>query len=210
MIPARLDYLIRRIRYKKNNIDAHFTAYADKKTILEGSNFIGNNVTLLNSSLGAFSYINSHSFISNTTIGRYSCIGRDVLSGLGRHPIDRRSVHRMFYSNEIKIWKNFLFANDFIESIPVQIGSDVWIGARVIIMDGVSIGHGAIVAAGSVVTSDIDPYTIVAGSPARKLRSRFSTSVCNELLTQRWWEWNPDEVHKLMCAGEFNNKLDTK
>lgn len=210
MIAARLNYLIRRARYRKNNIDAHFTAYIDKDSVMEGSNFIANNVTLLGSSLGAFTYINSNSFINNTTIGRYSCIGRDVLSGLGGHPIDRRSVHRMFYSNEIKIWKEFFYQNNYTEHVPVRIGSDVWIGARVIIMDGVTIGNGAIVAGGSVVTNNVDPFSIVAGSPARKLRSRFSDSVCNELEVQRWWDWSPEEVRRSMCSGEFNRELDTK
>ncbi|MCC5952000.1 MAG: CatB-related O-acetyltransferase [Acidimicrobiia bacterium] len=72
---------------------------------------------------------------------------------------------------------------------PVSIGSDVWIGMRSIVLPGVSIGHGAVVAAGSVVTSDVRPYAVVGGVPAREIRRRFSDETVDRLLAVAWWDW---------------------
>ena len=71
----------------------------------------------------------------------------------------------------------------------VTIGSDVWIGARAMIVDGVHVGHGAVVAAGAVVTKDVEPYSIVGGVPARVLRYRFPPEVIAGLLEIEWWNW---------------------
>jgi len=69
------------------------------------------------------------------------------------------------------------------------VGNDVWIGYEAMVMPGVRIGDGAIVAARSVVTSDVEPYTIVGGNPARPLRRRFDDETIAELLAIRWWDW---------------------
>jgi virginiamycin A acetyltransferase len=69
------------------------------------------------------------------------------------------------------------------------IGNDVWIGYESLIMPGIKIGHGAIIAAKSVVTKDIPPYNIFGGNPARLIRPRFSDAVIKELLEIAWWDW---------------------
>ena len=74
---------------------------------------------------------------------------------------------------------------------PVTIGHDVWIGARVGILGGVTIGTGAIVAAGAVVTRDVPPYAIVGGIPAKVIRMRFPEKTVERLLASRWWRWSP-------------------
>ena len=74
----------------------------------------------------------------------------------------------------------------------ITIGSDVWIGARAIILSGVSIGDGAIIGAGAVVTRDVPPYAIVGGSPAKLLKYRFNPEEIAALQEIRWWDW-PDE-----------------
>jgi hypothetical protein len=76
----------------------------------------------------------------------------------------------------------------------VRIGSDVWIGRGAKILGGVEIGHGAVIAAWSIVTSDVPPYTVVAGVPARPLRTRFSEPVIEALLRIRWWDWTVEQV----------------
>lgn len=75
---------------------------------------------------------------------------------------------------------------------PTIIGNDVWIGRDVLILDGVTIGHGAVIAARAVVTRDVRPYAIVAGVPAREVRRRFSDEQVAGLLRTAWWDW-PDE-----------------
>jgi len=80
------------------------------------------------------------------------------------------------------------------DGLKVVIGSDVWIGQNVTIMEGVKVGHGAILAAGAVVARDVDPYTVVAGNPARFVKIRFSPGVVEELLRVAWWEWPDDQI----------------
>jgi acetyltransferase-like isoleucine patch superfamily enzyme len=75
---------------------------------------------------------------------------------------------------------------------PTTLGNDVWVGTRAMILGGVQVGHGAVIAAGSVVFSDVPPYAIVAGNPAKTLRFRVSKPVVEAMLRIEWWAW-PDE-----------------
>ncbi len=74
------------------------------------------------------------------------------------------------------------------------IGNDVWIGMDTVIMPGIKIGDGAIVAAKSVITKDVEPYTIVGGNPEKKLKTRFSKEIINELLEIKWWDLDIDII----------------
>jgi virginiamycin A acetyltransferase len=74
------------------------------------------------------------------------------------------------------------------------IGNDVWIGYEATIMPGVKIGHGSIIAAKSVVVSEILPYTIAGGNPAKTIRQRFDDEVIRELLDIAWWDWNIEKI----------------
>ena len=78
----------------------------------------------------------------------------------------------------------------------ILIGSDVWVGARAIILSGVKIGDGAVIAAGAVVAKDVPPYAIVGGVPAKLIKYRFSPDIIEELLQIKWWEWSDDIVTK--------------
>lgn len=81
---------------------------------------------------------------------------------------------------------------------PVQIGNDVWIGANATILSGVAIGDGAVVAAGSVVTTSVPPYAIVGGVPASVIKHRFPAATIASLLDIRWWDWSPDQIEQNM------------
>lgn len=76
----------------------------------------------------------------------------------------------------------------------ITVGNDVWIGYEAVILAGVTIGDGAIIAARAVVTQDIPPYTIVGGVPARPIRKRFSEPEIQQLLALRWWDWSPEQI----------------
>ena len=78
--------------------------------------------------------------------------------------------------------------------VGITIANDVWIGRHAMIMPGVHIADGAIVAAGAVVTKDVPPYAIVGGVPARLIRYRFSSDVIAKLLAIRWWEWSDEKI----------------
>ena len=69
------------------------------------------------------------------------------------------------------------------------VGNDVWLGYRALVLPGVTIGHGAVVAAASVVASDVPPYAIVGGNPARVIRPRYETDDVERLLRAAWWDW---------------------
>lgn len=80
----------------------------------------------------------------------------------------------------------------------VAIGHDVWLGSQAMIMSGVTIGHGAVVAARAVVTRDVPPYAIVAGNPAKVVRLRLPEAQVEALLASRWWELPPERVSQLL------------
>ncbi|WP_312958894.1 CatB-related O-acetyltransferase [Stutzerimonas nitrititolerans] len=93
----------------------------------------------------------------------------------------------------------------------VVIGSDVWLCTNSIILSGVTVGHGAVVAAGAVVSRDVAPYSIVAGNPARHIRWRFDPEIRAALLQAAWWEWPEQEVHNispLLCSDRLKVFLD--
>lgn len=80
------------------------------------------------------------------------------------------------------------------------IGADVWMGAEAWIMPGVTIGAGAIIAAKAVVTRDVAPYSIVAGNPARPVRTRFDADTITMLLETAWWDWPADKITRNLNA----------
>lgn len=89
---------------------------------------------------------------------------------------------------------------DAVRKGDTVIGPDVWIGNNATIMPGVTIGAGAIVAASSVVTGDAPPYTMVAGNPARVVRTRFDTETISRLLSIAWWGWTPGKITRNLNA----------
>lgn len=94
----------------------------------------------------------------------------------------------------------------------VIIGNDVWIGIDALILSGISIGDGAIIAARSVVTKDVEPYTVVGGNPARKIKTRFSDETIENLLKIKWWDWDIEKIKNnvpLLLSRDIHKFLDT-
>lgn len=95
----------------------------------------------------------------------------------------------------------------------IVIGNDVWIGYEAVIMAGVHIGDGAIIAARAVVTKEVPPYTIVGGTPAKEIRKRFDAEVIEQLLIQKWWDWSTDKIHQCLpyiAEGKLDELLAMK
>lgn len=95
----------------------------------------------------------------------------------------------------------------------IVIGNDVWIGYEAVIMAGVHIGDGAIIAARAVVTKDVPPYTIVGGTPAKEIRKRFDTEVIHQLLKLKWWDWSTNKIRQCLpyiAEGKLDELLAIK
>lgn len=140
---------------------------------------------------------------SLVNVGSYCSIATDVFVVLdGNHSYTGFST---FPFKESLGWDTT--ANIWAKSIP-EIGSDVWIGMNALILSGVSIGHGAVIAANTVVTKDVPPYAIVAGNPGRIKKYRFSQDIINELLRYPWWTL-PDETIRKEILPTIGNIHDT-
>lgn len=149
---------------------------------------VGDATQVYMSRVGRFSYFSFGSHFHHCMIGNFCALGPEVMAGLGKHPSRNFvSVHPGFYSQLKWGFEHFVKNQRFEEFAPISIGHDVWIGARAVLLDGVRIGNGAIVAAGAVVTKDVAPYSIVGGVPAIEIRKRFSTSDIDFLESIAWW-----------------------
>lgn len=154
---------------------------------------------LFNVQMGDYSSIGIDSKVSNAIIGRFSVIAREVYVGVGAHPTNYLSAHSIFYKNNP--WgfhPEWVKEIDYDESPICHIGNDVWIGTRAIIMDGVNIGDGAIVASGAVVTKDVPPFAVVGGVPAKIIKYRYSQEMINRLLEIEWWNLSDEGISKVI------------
>jgi virginiamycin A acetyltransferase len=125
-----------------------------------------------------------YGFSPYTRIGRYCSIARSARAFNRNHPMHFKSTHALFYDPIFGICPD-----DPIPYVHLTIGNDVWIGHNAIIMPMVtSIGDGAVVAAGAVVSRNVPNYAIMVGNPARIVRYRFDEGTIKSLLLEKWWE----------------------
>ena len=145
--------------------------------------------------IGDYSYLGSGCMVGDAKIGKFCAIAAQVRIGAPNHPMERPSQHRFTYCPEYydaSATRDHGFFRDRRDA-RVVIGNDVWIGHAVIVLPGVSVGDGAVLAAGAVVTKDVAPYTIVGGVPARQIRERFDRAIAAQLSRIAWWNW-PSEL----------------
>jgi len=130
-------------------------------------------------------------------IGSFCSIGSGasfILCGNQGHRYDWITTYPFFYTPDLREGA----ADGFLAKGDTVVGSDVWIGTEAMIMPGVSIGHGAVIASRAVVTRNVEPYTIVGGNPARPIRRRFGDKEIAMLLESRWWELKIEEIKPLI------------
>jgi len=137
--------------------------------------------------------------LGHCNIGRYCSIAPGVDIASDQHPVNWLSTSMVQYVNNVHSWGHWLEKQGetyippkqvFNSNALVEIGNDVWIGQGVFVKSGVKIGHGAIVAAHTVVLEDVPPYAIAAGVPAKVKRYRFDGLTIARLLELQWWNYN--------------------
>lgn len=178
----------------------------------EGKNVIGSNSTFINSSLGFGSYIANSSGLFNVSVGKFCSIGPNVVAGFGSHPVDFISTHPCFYSPLKQANFTFTESKSYFKEFKtnkngklVTIGNNCWIGYDVAILDGVVIGDGCIIAAKSLVTKDVPPYSVVAGIPGKVIKPRFDKEQISQILSMdklwdldlNWYASNFELFHEI-------------
>lgn len=178
-------------------------ARVDKQSVVDRRAMLNRFAKLRNSTIGQYSYVGPRTILDNVDVGSFCSISWDCCIGLSSHPSNLVSTSPIFFERHNGTGTSWLEADVVGRSLQrTKIGSDVWIGANCLIMEGVKIGHGAIVAAGSVVTKDIAPYAIFGGVPARYIRLRFEEDVVEALLQKEWWDAPEEELKAVL--GKFS------
>ncbi len=157
---------------------------------------IGKGSRVAHSNFGDYSYCDRFADIANAQIGKFSNIAAFSRIGATDHPLETAACHHFLYRSD-DYWEDAARDEAFFDhrrSRRAYIGHDTWIGAGAMIKPEVTLGHGAVVAAGAVVTKDVDPYTIVAGTPATPIRLRQPREIADRLIALAWWDWSHDAL----------------
>jgi acetyltransferase-like isoleucine patch superfamily enzyme len=150
---------------------------------------------IVNCLFGKYSFCGYNCEIVNCEIGAYCSISNTVIIGGGMHPMDWVGMSPVFYKGRDSVKTKFS-GHERPKPRKTIIGNDVWIGHSVIIKQGITIGDGAVIGMGSIVTKDVAPYSIVAGSPAKEIRKRFAPEIIDKLQKIKWWEFDEDKLSK--------------
>ncbi len=150
--------------------------------------YTGNRTAISNSSIGRYSYLAGNNRIFNTSIGSFCSIAENVCIGHAEHPYQQFSTSPIFYKKDNPFGTNKFFQKETNEFSTTIIGNDVWIGYNAYIRSGVTIGNGCVIGTGAVVTKNIEPYTIIAGVPAKTLKKRFDDKTILKLENDKWWD----------------------
>lgn len=178
---------------------------------LEGNNSINRRNFLLRSTIGRFTYTGIGTFIRTAKVGRFCSISWNVSIGGGNHPMDNITTHTIsrFHHLDAGFWDKNQIRDDIerVSSAECIIGNDVLITSNVQILRNVKVGNGAVIGAGAVVTKDVEPYSIVAGVPAKKIKMRFDDKTIEALEEIQWWNW-PIEVIRENLDLIYSTKVD--
>jgi hypothetical protein len=153
---------------------------------------IGQGSRIAHSEFGDYSYCDRYADVANATIGKFSNIASFTRIGATDHPLDTAACHHFLYRSP-DYWDDTDLDAEFFahrRSRRARIGHDTWLGHNCMIKPEVTVGHGAVVASGAVVTRDVEPYTIVAGTPARVMRRRQPEEIAERLIALAWWDWS--------------------
>lgn len=166
---------------------------------------VGRGSRVMNATFGDYSYCDRYADIANARIGKFANIASFTRIGPTDHPMACASLHHFLYRSS-DYWEDAPLDDAFFaqrRARMARIGHDTWIGHGAVIRPEVTVGDGAVVAAGAVVTREVAAYTIVAGVPARPLRDRFAPHIAARLTALAWWDWDHDRLRR--CLPDFRN-----
>jgi len=170
--------------------DTRFGAYVE----------IGAGSRISHSEIGDYSYCDRYADIANAAVGKFANIASFVRIGATDHPLQTASCHHFLYRSK-DYWDDAEPDTAFFahrKSRRAIIGHDTWIGHGAMLKPDITLGDGAVVAAGAVVTKDVAPYTIVAGNPARELRLRQPPQIAERLIALAWWDWDHGRLRQAL------------
>ncbi|MGV2101332.1 CatB-related O-acetyltransferase [Rhizobium sp. 21-4511-3d] len=177
------------------------------RTVIEHPVHVGPGCVVMADSIGRYCFINANTCIfDGVLVGKFVSFARNCQIGGEEHPIHHVStsffrISKKWFPNDPVAQGAEIIANtkpkNRKRSHSIVIGNDVWFGAASLVLKGITIGDGAVIGAGAVVTKDVPPYAIVAGNPARIIRYRFERRLIKELLRLKWWDRDMDVILKL-------------
>lgn len=153
---------------------------------------VGEGAVILNSDFGDYAYCERFSDIANCSVGKFANIAAMTRIGPTDHPWRNAAQHHFLYRSSY-YWDDVEDDAAFFKARAERrtvLGADCWIGHGAVIKPEVTLGIGAVVASGAVVTKDVGPFMMVAGVPAKPIRARFSDAVAERLLALAWWDWD--------------------
>jgi phosphonate metabolism protein (transferase hexapeptide repeat family) len=170
--------------------------------------WIGPGSSIVESTFGDYSYTAGDISIIYSAVGRFCSIASHARLNPGNHPMERVTQHHMTYR---RVQYGFADSDDDA-FFDWRRADRVTVGHGAILLPGVTVGTGAVIGAGAVVTKDVDPYTIAVGVPARPLRPRFPPDVAKRLLAIAWWDWSREQLEERFAdfgdLAEFLEKYD--
>lgn len=183
-------FLILKLRYMRHNLcrDTH-------GKFKEGYRYISDKLfgfTVGKYSTGYEQFWNQTPLLNS--IGAFCNISADNVTIAGNHPLTMVSTNTFTYSKKVGFVEHDKSISHIANTRKINIGHDVWIGANVILLPGITVGHGAVIAAGSVVSKDVSPYAIVGGIPAKVIKFRFEPNIIERLLESEWWYWDDETI----------------
>lgn len=174
-------------RFRYPTCIVHYGAIVGAGSKLGRFNVIFKDAIIIESTLGDHTYVQQRTTVSNADIGKFGSIAAGVTIGLSQHAMQGVSTHPSFYLKNTPLAKTYSDRDCFVTTQRTLVGHDVWIGQNAVIMSGVKLGTGCVIAACAVVTRDVPDYAVVAGVPAKIIKYRFDESLRRALLESQWW-----------------------